>query len=205
MKTIQLQLCVLICCQYGVADLITDLGSNVTINCDLDEDEVYWILLKTADPPTVILRSFSEPIPPFYTNDTFRKKYSVQFKRCLVINNITADELGVYYCMNTRTPPKLSNSTRIYFNEAGQLHECHNHTAVEFIDQNQTQWQIIVIIISALMNGLLLIGLLHVFVGNRRSLNQSQLNPDLQHQEHLHLKNCESSLITKINFCLDNY
>ncbi len=104
------------CCQAAVSDLLTDLGSNVIINCDLDENEVYWILLKTADPPTVILRSFSTPAPPFYTNDTFRKKYSVQFKHRLVINNVTADELGVYYCMNTRTPPKLSNSTIIYFN-----------------------------------------------------------------------------------------
>ncbi len=44
----------------------------------------------------------------------------------------------------------------IFFTEAAQLPECNNHTAVEFIDQNQTQWQII-IIISALMNGLLLL------------------------------------------------
>ncbi len=86
----------------------------MTINCDLDENDVYWILLKTADPPTVILRSFSTS--SFYLNKTFRKKYSVQFKHRLVINNVTADELGVYYCMNTETPPKLSNSTRIYFN-----------------------------------------------------------------------------------------
>ncbi len=43
--------------------------------------------------------------------------------------------------------------------ESVQLTECHNHTAVEFIEQNQTQWQII-IIISALMNGLLLIVLI---------------------------------------------
>ncbi len=104
---------VLICCQYAVADLITDLGSNVTINCDLDENEVYWILLKTSDPPTVILRSFSTS--SFYPNKLFRKKYSVQFKHRLVINNVTTDELGVYYCMNTETPPKRSNSTRIYF------------------------------------------------------------------------------------------
>ncbi len=110
---------VLICCQAAVSDLLTDLGSNVIINCDLDENEVYWILLKTADPPTVILRSFSTPKSPFYHNKTFRKKYSVQFKHRLVINNVTADELGVYYCMNTRTPPKLSNSTRIYF--SGEL------------------------------------------------------------------------------------
>ncbi len=106
---------VLICCQYAVADIITDLGSNVFINCDLDENEVYWILLKTADPPpTVILQSFSTS--SFYPNKTFRNKYSVLFKHRLVINNVTADELGVYYCMNTETPPKLSNSTRIYFN-----------------------------------------------------------------------------------------
>ncbi len=104
------------CCQAAIADLITDLGSNVSINCDLDENEVYWILLKTADPPTVILRTFPTPISPHYYNKTFRKKYSVQFKHCLVINNVTADELGVYYCMNTRAPPKLSNSTRLYFN-----------------------------------------------------------------------------------------
>ncbi len=106
---------VLICCQYAVAYLLTVLGSNVSINCDLDENEVYWILLKTADPPTVILRSMSTTTSHFYPNKTFRKKYSVQFKYHLVINNVTADELGVYYCMNTETPPKLSNSTRIYF------------------------------------------------------------------------------------------
>ncbi len=85
----------------------------MTINCDLDEKEVYWILLKTADPPTVILRSFSTS--PFYHNVIFKKKYSVQYNHRLVINNVTVDELGVYYCMNTRTPLKLSNSTRIYF------------------------------------------------------------------------------------------
>ncbi len=116
---------VLICCQAAVADIITDLGSNVSINFDLDENEVYWILLKTADPPTVILRSFSTPTPTFYFNKTFRKKYSVQFKHCLVINNVTADELGVYYCMNTETPPKLSNSTRIYFS-GGLIYCCSN-------------------------------------------------------------------------------
>ncbi|KAL1251115.1 hypothetical protein QQF64_018911 [Cirrhinus molitorella] len=77
-----------------------------------------------------------------------------------------------YYCMNTDTPPKLSNSTRLHFN------------VVKFINQNQTQWQIISII-SALINGfllILLIGLLKVFVfGNRRSVERPhQLNADLQ-------------------------
>ncbi|XP_016371919.1 uncharacterized protein LOC107711444 [Sinocyclocheilus rhinocerous] len=211
MKIIQLQLYVLICCQYGVADLQTDLGSNVSINCDLDENEVYWILLKTADPPTVILRSMSATKSPFYLNNTFRKKYSVQFKHRLVINNVTADELGVYYCMNTRTPPKLSNSTRIYFNESTQLTvvtECHNHTVTEYFEQNQTQWKIIIIIFG-LMNGLLVIvvvGLVKVFVvGNRRSAEQSeQLNADLQqmqvmepHQDQLHYATVDFSKLRR--------
>uniref|UniRef100_A0A9J7ZH98 Si:dkey-208m12.3 n=1 Tax=Cyprinus carpio carpio TaxID=630221 RepID=A0A9J7ZH98_CYPCA len=190
MKIIQFQLYVLICCQYGVSDLLTDLGSNVIINCDLDENEVYWILLKTADPPTVILRSMSATTSPFYLNDTFRKKYSVQFKHRLVINNVTADELGVYYCMNTRTPPKLSNSTRIHFNESSQLTECHNNqTESKNTLQNQKQWQIISII-SALINGLLLIlliGVVKVFVvGKRRSTEQGlkkQMQVIEQHQD----------------------
>ncbi|KAL1251141.1 hypothetical protein QQF64_018937, partial [Cirrhinus molitorella] len=42
-----------------------------------------------------------------------------------------------------------------FFTEPAQPTECHNQTAKEFIDQNQTQCQII--IISALMNGLLII------------------------------------------------
>ncbi|KAI2644406.1 Ig kappa chain V region 3368 [Labeo rohita] len=174
---------VLVCSQAAVSDLLTDLGSNMTINCDLDENEVYWILLKTADPPTLILRTFPTPIPPHYYDKMLRKKYSVQFKHTLVISNVTSDELGVYYCMNTRTPPKLSNSTRLRFNVT---------------EQNQTQWKTIIIIFG-LMNGLLVIvvvGLVKVFVvGNRRSAEQSQLSTDLQqmqvteqHQDQLHLK-----------------
>ncbi|KAI2644367.1 Ig kappa chain V19-17 [Labeo rohita] len=212
---------VLICCQYGVSDLQTDLGSNVTINCDLDENEVYWILLKTADPPTVILRSFPTPKSPFYPNKTFRKKYSVQFKHRLVINNVTADELGVYYCMNTETPPKLSNSTRIYitgefiysFSNQSKListvgtfitesTKCHNHTMEEFIDQ--TQWQIISIV-SALMNGLLiivLIGLLKVFVfGSRRSLKCSrQPNADLQQMQVIEQQHPDQLQYAEVDF-----
>ncbi len=57
------------------------------------------------------------------------------------------------------------------------------------------------------------LGLVKVFVvGNRRSAEQSeQLNTDLQqmqvtepHQDQLHVRMCET-IITKINFCVDNY
>ncbi|KTF95573.1 hypothetical protein cypCar_00024082 [Cyprinus carpio] len=80
--------------------------------------------------------------------------------------------------MNTETPPKLSHSTRLHFNET-QLTERHNHTVLEFIDQNQTQWQII-IIISALMNGLLLI-LLIVFAAEKTEWMEKHVyDADLQ-------------------------
>ncbi|KAI2644213.1 L-alanyl-D-glutamate peptidase [Labeo rohita] len=60
--------------------------------------------------------------------------------------------------MKTGTPPKLSNSTRIYITEPTQLTvliECYNQTVIDYTAPNQTQFKII-IVVSALMNGLLL-------------------------------------------------
>ncbi|XP_057180899.1 uncharacterized protein LOC130548271 [Triplophysa rosa] len=135
MRIIQIQLYVLIWCQATEAlDQLTDLGQNVTINCDLDANEVYWILLKQSDSPTVILRSFSKSA--HYFNKTLKNKYSVQSKHRLVIYNVTVDELGVYYCMNTDTPPKLSHSTRLniiaditssYTTSSSHTSLCKNH------------------------------------------------------------------------------
>ncbi|KAL1251140.1 hypothetical protein QQF64_018936 [Cirrhinus molitorella] len=81
--------------------------------------------------------------------------------------------------MNTETPPKLSNSTRLYITEPVQLTKCHNHTAVEFIDQKQAQWQII-IITSALMNGLLIIVVIVFAAGQTERLEKHIHNTDLQ-------------------------
>ncbi len=59
----------------------------------------------------------------------------------------------------TKSQTLYFNRLETFITESVQLSECHNHTAVEFIDQIQTQCQII-IIISALMNGLLIIVLI---------------------------------------------
>ncbi len=64
--------------------------------------------------------------------------------------------ISIYYFSYIITIFKVVSDFDIFFTESAQLTECHNHTAVEFIEQNKTQYQII-IIISALMNGLLLI------------------------------------------------
>ncbi|KAI7789585.1 uncharacterized protein LOC130549849 [Triplophysa rosa] len=194
MRIIQLQLCVLMWCQATeTLYQLTDLGQNVTIDCDLDDEDVYWILQKQSDSPTVILHSFSNPTFAFHFNKTLKNKYSVQSKHRLVIYNVTVDELGVYYCMNKDTPPKLSHSTRLNIIEPTQLtefntSECKNHTNVT--EQNSTQWKTFTLI-SGLLNAVLIItGFLNVVtVVNgcwNRSGNSSQLyNTELQQTQHL--------------------
>ncbi|XP_059425764.1 uncharacterized protein LOC132160080 isoform X2 [Carassius carassius] len=166
----------LLWCQAAetLTDHLTDLGQNVTINCDLDVTEVIWLLLK-LDSPVLILRTFTST-HSFYFNKTFKQKYSVQNKHNLFINNVTIDDLGVYYCMKIDPPQKYSSGTRLKI-----IAEIQNHTAVKEIEQKQTHWQIIILIISALLNALLIIlitGLLKVFVcGSKRTrdnLTQSQ-------------------------------
>ncbi|TRZ03359.1 hypothetical protein DNTS_025377 [Danionella cerebrum] len=166
MRSLQLHLCVLLCCQAAVSDISTLLGSDVSMNCDLEENEVFWIVLKSPDPPTQILASFSsEEESPHYFNKSFRRKYSVQFKHRLVINNISADELGVYFCMSTSFPPKFSNSSRIYLNitDTSELCSAHIETSLEFTeftDLIETQWNIIFIISPLMITSVLIIFLI---------------------------------------------
>ncbi|XP_073718008.1 uncharacterized protein [Misgurnus anguillicaudatus] len=189
MRIIQIQLYVLMLCHAAVSlDHLTDLGQNVTINCDLDSNEVYWILLKQSDSHTVILRSFSKSA--HYFNKTFKNKYSVQSKHRLVIYNITVDELGVYYCMNKDTPPKLSTSTRLNIIEPTEFTELSvyvNETLVKCVEHNGTQWHFI-IIISALLNALIII----ITVVSCYSKERLKLqDTDLQQTKHVYLKQHE--------------
>ncbi|XP_058615374.1 uncharacterized protein LOC131529616 isoform X1 [Onychostoma macrolepis] len=163
MRILQLHLCLLIWCQAAetLTDQLTNLGQNVTINCDI-KNEVYWFLLKLPY-SSVILRSFSYP-DPFYYNEHFRKKYSLQSNH-LFINNVTIDDLGVYYCMSTNKDSQFSNATRLYIIKPTPPTECQNYTAVQYIqnqtsvkyiEQNQTSWQTLTLI-SGLINAFLVI------------------------------------------------
>ncbi|XP_056615069.1 uncharacterized protein LOC130430118 isoform X1 [Triplophysa dalaica] len=171
MKVIQFQFYLLILSQTAetFTDRLTDLGQNVTINCDLHEEEVYWFFLKLPGPPVMILRTFSSP---FYYNERFINKYSVQSKHHLFINNVTHDELGVYYCMNPENKSKeFSNGTRLHINKT--------ISATNSDGKKPTQW---LVIMSGLMNGVLLIvviGLLKVFVcGSRGTRQDSEPSSD---------------------------
>ncbi|KAL1247051.1 hypothetical protein QQF64_034420 [Cirrhinus molitorella] len=163
-KIIQHLICLLVWCQ-AVQTLteLTNLGHNVSINCDLEEKEIYWMLLKLPNRPVMILRLFSTSPTPFYYDAHFRSKYSVQPKHRLFIRNVTTDELGFYYCMTTEAPPKFSNGTRLHITEPIKFPEYQNHTVkyieqndavVNYIDQTEKPWMI-VIVISGLMHGVL--------------------------------------------------
>ncbi|XP_056614706.1 uncharacterized protein LOC130429884 [Triplophysa dalaica] len=183
MRIIHIQIYVLMWCQAAeTLDQLTSLGQNVSINCDLDSSEVYWILLKQSD-STVILQSFLNPPLAFHFNKTLKKKYSVQSKHRLVIYNVTHDELGVYCCVNMDKPPKVSNSTRLHIME---------------IQDNWTHWKTFSLI-SGLLNAVLIItvvGLIKVYViengfwtksgkssGQSHSTDLQQTQVSEQHQD----------------------
>ncbi|ROL40912.1 hypothetical protein DPX16_9906 [Anabarilius grahami] len=127
------------------------------------------MVLKPPKRPVMILRLFSTSPTPFYYDVGFRTKYSVQPKHCLFIKNVTLDELGIYYCMTTEAPPKFSNGTRLHIIEQTHLTECRNntfeqnHTAVNYTEQIQRPWNII-ILISGLMHGVLVIVVIGEFL-----------------------------------------
>ncbi|XP_051977315.1 uncharacterized protein LOC127639384 isoform X2 [Xyrauchen texanus] len=182
---LQLQLFLLIWCEAGetLTDKLTDLGENVTINCDFHEGEVYWLLLKLPE-PVFILRTFSPN--PFYYNKTISHKYSVKSKRHLYINNVTTNELGVYYCMKTeKTERHFSTGTRLHIIEPTPESQYHTtETTTKNTPQIQTPWHIITLI-SALLNCVLIIavfGLIKVFGhGRKRTSERSKQETRLQH------------------------
>ncbi|XP_052394438.1 uncharacterized protein LOC127942625 isoform X4 [Carassius gibelio] len=186
LKIFKLLLFLLIWCQSAetLTDQLTDLGLNVSINCDLDEQEVNWLLLKLPDPPVMILLS-STTSANFYYAKTFKHKYSVQGKHHLFINNVTLDDLGLYYCVTSSPPPKYNNGTRLYIAELTLNLENKNHTVVKYINQNQTQWQII--LISAGINALLIIvviALVKMFaLGSKRTRDNSKQSQDAHLQQ----------------------
>ncbi|XP_051979590.1 uncharacterized protein LOC127640917 [Xyrauchen texanus] len=135
MKTAPLALlCLLVWCPAteSLIDKWVNLGENVTLDCDIGSNEIYWFFLKRPDSLAVILRTFtSDSQWAHFYNEQFRNKYASQKWSRLMISNITADELGIYYCVKTDSLLKLNNGTRLYISETGQTGnetECNNHS-----------------------------------------------------------------------------
>ncbi|XP_052395677.1 uncharacterized protein LOC127943344 isoform X8 [Carassius gibelio] len=151
MKIIQLQIYLFMWSQVteSLTNTAVTLGADVIISCDLDIEEIYWFRQKSPDPPEFILRTFSSRTEGAdYENSIFEDKYSVKTNSSLFIRNITADELGVYYCVKTSEPQKFSNGTKIYISDQNAAPE------------QETPWRNLTIITSVLLNVLLIIALI---------------------------------------------
>uniref|UniRef100_A0A8C1KDD9 Ig-like domain-containing protein n=1 Tax=Cyprinus carpio TaxID=7962 RepID=A0A8C1KDD9_CYPCA len=177
------------------------LGADVIINCDLDIEEIYWYKQKSPDPPELILRTYRSTYEGAeYENSIFKLKYSVKTNSRLFIRNITADELGVYYCVKTSEPRKFSNGTKIYITES--------HDA----PQPQKSWRnliIFIIISSVLLTSsviIAVIGLIKSCTNSSRGCKESIRRDvkELQFAEVVLLKHLSgsSSCLTVCSFSL---
>ncbi|CDQ85319.1 unnamed protein product [Oncorhynchus mykiss] len=110
-------LCLFICCRGadGLTETLVELGQNTTINCSLNIESAYWYIQHQPQPPLAILRSFTSRSPDaFYYNKNYRQKYSLETGHRLLIQNVTVDDCGVFYCAKKEDQSLLfSNGTRL--------------------------------------------------------------------------------------------
>ncbi|XP_072526970.1 uncharacterized protein [Salminus brasiliensis] len=120
MKIAELHLCLMVICWQqasGLTDMLVDLGQNVSLTCDLTPvKEVYWFIQKYPSPPKPIMRSFFGRAPPYFYDDSFRGKFSLQENSRLVVQSVTKEELGTLYCVETGNL-NFSSGTRLYISE----------------------------------------------------------------------------------------
>ncbi|XP_060767715.1 uncharacterized protein LOC132875111 [Neoarius graeffei] len=159
MRIFQLHVYLLVCCgaAEGFIEKSVNLGQNVTLKCEVSINYVFWFLMKPSEPPVNILRSYSSlSLWAEYSNTTFSKTFSLQYNSSLFIHNISMNELGVYYCIQTGSSPNISSGIRLYI----QNHSAENQGCK--IEQRQNQsvstpgetWKTFVpiLIISVIMN-----------------------------------------------------
>uniref|UniRef100_A0A4W5QJJ1 Ig-like domain-containing protein n=1 Tax=Hucho hucho TaxID=62062 RepID=A0A4W5QJJ1_9TELE len=110
-------LCLFICCRgaNGLTETLVELGQNATINCSLNIESAYWYIQHQPQPPLAILRSFTSSSPvAFYYNNNYRQKYSLETGARLLIQNVTVDDCGVFYCAKKEEGRLIfSNGTRL--------------------------------------------------------------------------------------------
>lgn len=103
----------------GVSEnLITipvDLGQNVTLNCSLNDEHIFWYRQRQLEGPVYILNSLGKAYDFAEYNQQhkeFRKKYLLQTSR-LFIHNLTCNELGSYYCARLKDHLIFSNGVAL--------------------------------------------------------------------------------------------
>lgn len=118
----------LLCCQ--TTDSLTlkpvILGGNVTLFCHIFAGNIFWLHLKPPESLVVIMRTYSSTSTSadFYDPKLLIKYSSKKFSR-LFINNITQDELGIYYCAKV-VSLQLISGTKVYTGKCFILYWMHN-------------------------------------------------------------------------------
>uniref|UniRef100_A0A8C9TW75 Ig-like domain-containing protein n=2 Tax=Scleropages formosus TaxID=113540 RepID=A0A8C9TW75_SCLFO len=104
-------------CMY-VCSLVTESltmapvrpGHNVTINCSLSTENIYWYVQQPGMAPLAVLRSFADVShEAIYFND-FKGKFVLQTHGRLLIQNVTRQDCMVFYCAVT------SNESLVFSN-----------------------------------------------------------------------------------------
>ncbi|XP_049327291.1 uncharacterized protein LOC125787298 [Astyanax mexicanus] len=175
----------------GFYDLLVDLGQSVTIDCEISVKDVHWFLMKPPHSIVYILRSFSGmTTDAVYGDQAFRERFSLKHNGSLFIQNITVNELGIYYCMNPESSQKISNGTRLH----SKLHadDHHNQTEtnqqlrnkIQHKDEEIRLWKSL-LILSCLMMCILLITVTGFIISHCRGSPNSGLQ---QNEESSRLK-----------------
>lgn len=100
----------------------------MTLDCQIDNKEIYWIFQKLKDSPVLILRTFTTDSTSSHIQDQrLKDKYSSLTLSRLFIRNITINEIGIYYCAKPNKTLQISNGTRLYTTESAH-------------DQNKTEY-----------------------------------------------------------------
>ncbi|XP_016309358.1 uncharacterized protein LOC107663634 [Sinocyclocheilus anshuiensis] len=163
MRTVQLLLFFLLVCQTTerLTDKRVNLGQNVTLDCQIDVKDIYWVFQKRTDSPVPILRTFtSDSTSSRLKDQSLKDKYSSLTLSRLLISTVTINELGIYYCVKTGSFLQLSDGIRLYITESirdQNQTEYNNHTQ----SQGETTLKIhkILTVTSFLFNILLIIAI----------------------------------------------
>ncbi|XP_052395411.1 uncharacterized protein LOC127943210 [Carassius gibelio] len=164
MRTAQLLLLFpLVWCQTTGSLIVkrVNLGENVTLDCQIDIKDIYWIFQKLTDSPVQILRTYSSDSTSFKLQvKRLKDKYSSLILSRLFIRNITINEIGIYYCAKPGTTLQISNGTRLYTTES-----VHDQNKTEYNNniqpycKTEPNFDKILTIASFVLNAVLIIAL----------------------------------------------
>ncbi|KAL1251567.1 hypothetical protein QQF64_019363 [Cirrhinus molitorella] len=188
MRKVQLLLFyLLLVCQTteSLIDKLVKLGQNVTLDCLIGENDIYWVFQKPSDSVVSILRTFTLNTTTHKLYDKrFRDKYSSLTLSRLFITNVTIDELGIYYCAKSDDTLLLSDGIRLEITAA----QDQNETELN----NQTQQTLIVFyVILSIVLFSAVIGLFQIYLKQLKACQKRHQQCQDEELEQLYSTNGE--------------